>query len=68
MPELFVTLQPLERAFHSTTGQPATHHPAGLAPLDEPSVFQNGEMLDEPRQRHSERLGQLADGSFTSAQ
>jgi len=37
------------------------HYAAGLFPLDEPCFLQNSEMLDEPRQRHIERLGQLAD-------
>ncbi len=40
------------------------HDAAGLAPHDEPRLFQDAEVLDEPRQRHPERFGKLADRMF----
>jgi len=40
------------------------HDAAGLAPHDEPRLFQDAEVLDESRQRHPERFGKLADRTF----
>ena len=61
IPEFLVALQPRERGLERTALELTAHHAAGLAPHDEPGIFQNTEMLDESRQRHAERLGQLAD-------
>ena len=40
------------------------HDAAGLAPLDEAGVLEDGQVLDEARERHPERFGKLADGMF----
>jgi hypothetical protein len=59
VPEFLVTLQPRKRGLQRTTPQLTAHHAAALLSLDEPRILQNSEMLDESRQRHAERLGQL---------
>jgi hypothetical protein len=64
IPELLVALQPRERGLQRTALELTAHHAAGLFPLDETRILQNSEMLDEPRKRHAERLGQLAHRSF----
>jgi hypothetical protein len=61
IPEFLVALQPRERGLQCTAFELTAHHAAGLFSLDEPRILQNAQMLDESRQRHAERLGQLAD-------
>ena len=64
VPEFFVALQPIHSSFQRTALELTTHHSAGLAPYDEPGIFQNAQMLDESRQRHRKRLRKFADRSF----
>ena len=66
VPEFFVALQPIHRSFQRTALELTAHHAAGLATHDEPGIFQNTEMLDESRQRHRERLRELADRTFAA--
>jgi hypothetical protein len=66
VPEFFVALQPIHRSFQRTALELTAHHAAGLAAHDEPGIFQNTEMLDESRQRHRERLRELADRTFAA--
>ena len=61
VPEFFVALQPIHRSFQRTALELTAHHTAGLASHDKPGIFQNAQMLDESRQRHRERLRELAD-------
>ena len=66
VPEFFVALQPIDRSFQRTALELTAHYAAGLAAHDEPGIFQNTEMLDESRQRHGERLRELADRTFAA--
>jgi hypothetical protein len=61
VPEFLIALQPIERTLYCPALELTVHDAAGLFPLDEASVFQNGEMLDDSRQRHADRRGELAD-------
>jgi hypothetical protein len=61
VPEFLVALEPFERAFHRTGLELATHDAADLFPRDQTRILENGQMLDDSRQRHADRGGQLSD-------
>ena len=61
VPEFLVALEPFERAFHRTGLELAAHDAADLFAFDEPRILENGQMLDDSRQRHADRRGELAD-------
>lgn len=68
IPELFVPIQPRERALERAPLEPATDHAADLATFDESRFFEDAEMLDEAGQRHRKGIGQCADRAFSVAQ
>ena len=61
VPEFLVALEPFERGFHRTGLELAAHDPASLFAFDQTRILENGQMLDDSRQRHADRRGQLAD-------
>jgi hypothetical protein len=63
-----VAFQPHNGTLQGTALKLTAHHAAGFFPLDESGVLQNAKMLDEARQRHAERLGELADRALSAAE
>ena len=63
-----MAVEPLERALERAALQTATHDAADLVARDEPGILQDAQMLDKTRQRHPERLGQLADRMLAVAE
>jgi hypothetical protein len=59
-PEALVAAEPVHRLLHRLGGQPAGHGAAGFGARDQPGIRQHVEMLHDRRQRHRERLRQLA--------
>jgi hypothetical protein len=68
VPELLVPVEPIQRALQSFALEATVDDTAGLAPFDQSRILENSEMLHESRQRHSERLGQLAGRSIALPQ
>jgi hypothetical protein len=68
VPEVFVTVQPVARFLQRHAFQAAAHDAARLVTLDQAGIVENAEVLDEPRQRHVERRGKLADRPRAVAQ
>jgi len=68
MPESLVAVEPLQRVFQRFALEAATHDAAGLLPLDQPGVLENAEVFQEARQRHRERIRELADRALALAQ
>jgi hypothetical protein len=68
VPELLVTIEPIHRSSQRLALKAATHDAAGLAPLDQPGILEDAEVLHESGQRHRERIGEFADGALPAAQ
>jgi hypothetical protein len=60
-PEALVAVEPVHRLLHRFRGEPACDDAAGLLACDQAGIRQHIEMLHDRRQRHRERLGELAD-------
>ena len=60
IPEFFLAVQPVERALERAALQPAIDDPAHLVALDETSVLEDAEVLDEAGERHGKGMGQVA--------
>ncbi len=60
-PELFVTIEPLERVAHRLGIEAAGDGAPGLAAVDQPGIGQHVEMLHHGRQRHRKRRREFAD-------
>jgi len=61
VPEFLVALEPVERALHRPGLELAAHDAAHFFPGDQTGILENGQMLDDSRQRHADRRGELAD-------
>jgi len=61
-PEARVTIEPVHGLLHRRRGEAARHRAAGLLARNQAGIRQHVEMLDDRRQRHRKRLGQLAHG------
>jgi len=68
IPELLMTVQPLERGLVRPALEPAVHDTADLAALDEPGLFEDVQVFDESGQRHPERIRKVPDRTFALAQ
>ena len=68
VPEFLVALEPFERAFHRSWVELAAHDAADFFPLDQPCILENGQMLDDARQRHADRRGELSDRALAVPQ
>jgi len=66
-PESLIVAEPIHGLAHRCRGQPARHHAPGLLPRDETGIREHIEMLHDRRQRHCERLRQLADREAVAA-
>ena len=63
-----MAFQPHNGTLQGTALKLTAHHAAGFFPLDEPGVLQDAQVLDEPGQRHAERLGELANRTLSAAE
>jgi hypothetical protein len=61
-PEARITIEPVHGLLHRRRREAACHRAAGLLARDQAGIRQHVEMLDDRRQRHRKRLGQLAYG------
>ena len=59
---MLIAVEPLHGVFHRGGLERAAHGASRLASRDEAGVAQHVEVLHDGRQRHRERLRQLADG------
>jgi hypothetical protein len=66
-PEALIAAEPIHGLPHRRRRQPARHHTPGLFPRDETGIREHIEMLHDRRQRHRERLRQLADRQAVAA-
>ena len=60
-PEPLVAVEPFVGFVHRLGAQPARHDAAALFPGDQPRILEDVEVLHDRRQRHGERLGEIAD-------
>ena len=68
VPEFLVALEPFKRHFHRSGVDLAVHDAADLFPLDQAGILENRQMLDDARQRHADRRGQLSDRALAVPQ
>ena len=60
-PEALVAIEPVVGLLHRSGLQPAGDRAPTFAARDQPGARQDVEVLHDRRQRHGERLGQIAD-------
>lgn len=68
MPELLVAIEPFQRILQRFAFEAATHDAAHLLPLDQSGVLEDAEVLHESRERHRERIRELAHRTLALAQ
>lgn len=68
VPEFLVALEPFERHSHRSGVELAVHDAADLFPLDQAGILEDRQMLDDARQRHADRRGQLSDRALAMPQ